>query len=230
MKMRFYYDWVVSHIGASMGGTRETAQQQRRETVLRAAAAVFAERGFQGATMDEIARRAEVAKGTPYLYFSDKADLFYAVFEKWAGDAMAVSKASMDTAGSASERLVALAMGTADYMTGNIEWFPLSLEVWSASATPALRQRFAAALSRIYAGYRSELAAIIRAGQAAGELRGDLDADALAALLTGAVDGLFLQYWFDPSLDAKALLRGFFEALLHGIVDSDRGGGTCMSD
>ena len=40
---------------------------------------VFAEKGFAAAKLDEIARRAGVSKGTLYLYFQDKADLFRAV-------------------------------------------------------------------------------------------------------------------------------------------------------
>jgi AcrR family transcriptional regulator len=198
--------------------TKESPQQTRKAALLQAAIAVFSERGYQGATIDEIARRAGIAKGTTYLYYADKADLFYAVFEMWANDAIAGSGAALAAASNAGERLLALALGAVDYMEAHREWFPLSLEVWAASSTPALRERFAAALSGCYAGYRSEAAAIIRAGQAAGELRDDADADALAALLTGAIDGLFLQCWFDPALDARKLVQGFFDALLRGIA------------
>jgi AcrR family transcriptional regulator len=177
----------------------------RRVAILQAAMEVFAERGYQGTTVEEIARRAGVAKGTPYLHFADKADLFYAVFEKWVTDAMAGSEQALASASNASERLLALGLSAVDYMDAHREWFPL-------------RERFAAALSGCYAGYRSEAAAIICAGQAAGELRSDADADALAALLIGAIDGLFLQCWFDPALDARKLIRGFFDALLRGIA------------
>src|SRR3989337_1766161 len=44
-----------------------------------AALAVFAEKGFAAARLDEIAKRAGVSKGTLYLYFKDKEDLFRAV-------------------------------------------------------------------------------------------------------------------------------------------------------
>ncbi len=48
----------------------------RRETILGAAEAVFFEKGLRAATLDEIAERAEVGKGTIYLYFSSKEDLY----------------------------------------------------------------------------------------------------------------------------------------------------------
>lgn len=197
---------------------KASGQSDRREAVLRAAIGVFAEHGFQGATIEEIARRAEVAKGTPYLYFKDKSDLFYAVFERWAMEAMTASEAALAAASGAQAKLLALALSAAEFMDTHRAWFPLTLEVWAASSTPALRERFSAALQSLYAGWRAHTAAIVREGQASGEFGPDVDAEGLAALLTGAVDGLFLQCWFDPTLDAKALIRGFFDALLQGIA------------
>src|SRR4051794_24720133 len=47
--------------------------------IVGAAMAVFAERGFAAARLDEIARRAGVSKGALYLYFETKEDLFRAV-------------------------------------------------------------------------------------------------------------------------------------------------------
>ncbi|MDB5497059.1 MAG: transcriptional regulator, TetR family, partial [Phenylobacterium sp.] len=47
--------------------------------IVDAAMAVFAERGFAAARLDEIARRAGVSKGALYLYFETKEDIFRAV-------------------------------------------------------------------------------------------------------------------------------------------------------
>jgi AcrR family transcriptional regulator len=49
---------------------------ERREAILEAALAEFSARGFAAARLDDIARRAGVAKGTLYLYFRDKETLF----------------------------------------------------------------------------------------------------------------------------------------------------------
>jgi len=53
--------------------------EDRPREICAAALEVFAEKGFAAAKLDEIARRAGVSKGTLYLYFQDKADLFRAV-------------------------------------------------------------------------------------------------------------------------------------------------------
>jgi AcrR family transcriptional regulator len=52
---------------------------ERPREICAAALEVFAEKGFAAAKLDQIARRAGVSKGTLYLYFKDKEDLFRAV-------------------------------------------------------------------------------------------------------------------------------------------------------
>ena len=53
--------------------------EDRPREICNAALEVFAEKGFAAAKLDEIARLAGVSKGTLYLYFKDKEDLFRAV-------------------------------------------------------------------------------------------------------------------------------------------------------
>jgi AcrR family transcriptional regulator len=54
-------------------------KDERPRDIVGAALGVFAEKGFAGAKMDDIARRAGVSKGTLYLYFETKEDVFRAV-------------------------------------------------------------------------------------------------------------------------------------------------------
>ena len=63
--------------GAKRKRTSRAAQgEQRREAILAAALEEFSARGFATARLDDVARRAGVAKGTIYLYFRDKETLF----------------------------------------------------------------------------------------------------------------------------------------------------------
>jgi|SRR6516162_874715 AcrR family transcriptional regulator len=55
---------------------RKTRSIERREAILSAALDEFSIRGFEAARLDDVARRAGVAKGTIYLYFRDKESLF----------------------------------------------------------------------------------------------------------------------------------------------------------
>lgn len=58
---------------------KEREQQARRQYILDAATEVFAENGYENASMNEIAKRSEFTKRTLYMYFEDKADLFMSV-------------------------------------------------------------------------------------------------------------------------------------------------------
>lgn len=57
-------------------------QENRREQILLAAIDTVKEHGFETTTMDEIAERAELSKGTLYFYFKDKSALFRAIRKK----------------------------------------------------------------------------------------------------------------------------------------------------
>jgi len=62
---------------------RERERQMRRNAMLEAACAVFAEKGYTHATIDEIAQRSEFGKGTLYNYFEGgKEDIFFAIFDE----------------------------------------------------------------------------------------------------------------------------------------------------
>ncbi|MEX2477966.1 MAG: TetR/AcrR family transcriptional regulator [Gracilimonas sp.] len=58
---------------------KERERKQRRDQILNAAIELIGEQGFESTTMDEIAERAELSKGTLYLYYNDKATLHQAI-------------------------------------------------------------------------------------------------------------------------------------------------------
>lgn len=62
-------------------GRRERERLTRRQEILKAAREVFLARGYERATLDEISRRAEFAKGTIYRYFPSKGKLFEALVD-----------------------------------------------------------------------------------------------------------------------------------------------------
>ncbi|MBU4275253.1 MAG: TetR/AcrR family transcriptional regulator [Proteobacteria bacterium] len=55
---------------------RAREKEQRREAILDAAKEIFSRKGYQGATMEEIAARAELSPATLYLYFDNKSQLY----------------------------------------------------------------------------------------------------------------------------------------------------------
>ena len=61
---------------------KEREKEIRKESIIDAAEQVIQRRGFDSATMDEIAENAELGKGTLYLYFKNKSSIYLAVCNK----------------------------------------------------------------------------------------------------------------------------------------------------
>jgi AcrR family transcriptional regulator len=79
--------------------------EERPQQILDAALSVFAEYGIDAAKLEEIAARAGVSKGTIYLYFSSKEELFREVVRQKIGPAIANADAATATGGSAEDQL-----------------------------------------------------------------------------------------------------------------------------
>lgn len=67
-----------------MGTTerREREKQRRREDILNTARVLFFDKGFRDTTIDDIARASELARGTIYLYFDNKEEIYATVLEE----------------------------------------------------------------------------------------------------------------------------------------------------
>ena len=88
------------------GGVRQRRKEARPQELLDAALAVFVEKGFAAARTEEVAQLAGVSKGTLYLYYPSKEELFKAVVRQNLGSLIAQGEelASSFT-GSSSELL-----------------------------------------------------------------------------------------------------------------------------
>jgi AcrR family transcriptional regulator len=87
-------------------GRREAEARATREALIGAARELFTERGYSGVGTEEIVARAEVTRGALYHHFTDKRDLFRAVFERVEADLMERIGATMEGADDPYELMV----------------------------------------------------------------------------------------------------------------------------
>src|SRR6266404_4457564 len=79
--IRHTYPWIHDRAVIFMSTTpsrRQEASEQRRLTILRAARKVFARKGYADTGVDDIAAEANIGKGTLYLYFPSKEQIYLA--------------------------------------------------------------------------------------------------------------------------------------------------------
>lgn len=89
-----------------MGTTerREREKQYRRNSIIDAAETLFFSKGFETTTMDEVAEEAEFSKGTLYLYFKNKDDLYAAINARGLKILADLFQKAYDKGGNGAER------------------------------------------------------------------------------------------------------------------------------
>jgi len=84
---------------------RKIGQRDHLTQVLQAAEKLFAKRGFYPTTIDDIAKEARLAKGTIYLYFDSKEDLFFSAIERKLDALLSKIEKAVKEPGSAWQRI-----------------------------------------------------------------------------------------------------------------------------
>jgi len=87
-----------------------------REKIIKSALRIFAQKGFFRTTVDDIARATGVAKGTVYLYFKDKQDLYIATIDEHFSRAIAALQAIEAKATTPSAKMEQIAINFIDYI------------------------------------------------------------------------------------------------------------------
>ena len=172
--------------------------------------ALFDERGFDTVTVDEITKKAGVAKGTFYTYFATKSDIV--VEEFWNIDAYYASYASrnLHNYATAQEKLMAFTRAQMRYVRDVIGNKNLKI-LYANQAVQAGPEKMITTKDR---QWHRIIRDIISAGQASGEFRTDLDADRLTVLFNRAARGTFLDWCvedagFDLVKEGLSAMRDF---------------------
>jgi AcrR family transcriptional regulator len=191
--------------------TRKARGAARREAILTAALDEFSERGFAATRLEDVARRAGVAKGTIYLYFRDKESLFQelvrAMLTPLVGtiEAMGAADLPLDTlAGHIAELFVREVYETrrkdvVRLMISEGRRFPKLAEFY-----------YREVLSRIIAAVRALLARAAARGEVAPGLADFPQIMAAPGILAIIWNGLFER--FEP-LDVRAMMKTHIDLL-----------------
>jgi TetR/AcrR family transcriptional regulator, fatty acid metabolism regulator protein len=183
---------------------RQRERQQRRADILRAAEQVFAAKGFHTASIEEIARAAEFATGTVYLYFKDKETLYIELFEQKIRELNAAVRAEAEAIKDPLDALRALVNARMGYFERNRGFFRIYARE-GMNRFEKRHDRWEGVMS-LYQEYLALIAKLIQSGQKRGQLRKG-DPHLFAVALSGMMIQLtrdWLQSQEETPLTARA--------------------------
>src|SRR6266699_3879977 len=193
--------------------TGEDKRRANRARILRAARKVFAQRGYHGATIGEIAGEAGLSNGAVYYNFASKEDLFFALLDEWRTELIRDVEKAAGQPGSAEpvHSFQDEMRHVVQTLKRGQEWRLLLFEfVTYAARNPEFRARFAAGRQNFKAALASALADRI----AAHRLQPAFPPAELAVLVSALVNGLALDELTEPGEIPDDLLATALLALI----------------
>ncbi|WP_052339355.1 TetR/AcrR family transcriptional regulator [Gorillibacterium massiliense] len=179
----------------------EAYKKERRAAIMETALACFAEKGYVLATLDEIARRLGMSKGSVYLYFSSKDEIYKALMkertETMVEELTGRFAHTADSADGSAEASAVdkLRMVFADFRRQELDelhrLLAFHLDFWLESTR---REELKRVMDRQTETAITFIRRIVDDGKAEGCFRPDADAGVAASLFWAARDGIALQF------------------------------------
>jgi AcrR family transcriptional regulator len=189
-------------------------RDRSRAAILAAARAVFAERGFEAASIIEIARAAGIAEGTIYKHFLNKRDLLFQVMRAFYEDIIADVEAETLRRSGTAERLTYVVRRQLEVFARDKGLCRLFIrEIRTAddyydSLVHDLNRRYTAIVVKV-----------IKAGIAAGEVCRDVDPRLVRDLIYGSIEHIaWKTVSGGGSLQIPSATRSLVALVLHGIA------------
>ena len=207
---------MVQNVPTHFAMTRRSlAKQQTRRRLIAAAKRLVADRGYDAATLREVAALAEVSTGAVFANFEDKADLFNeAIVEDLAE---LLSEMRIAAAGETTTRDALLAMFAAGYALHAERLALVQAQMgFSWSCGRPLQQRRGGPV----AGIREALAEVLRAGVASGELTASMDVALIAEMIWDSYEAGYRHAIFERW--TPTALRAYAETRLDVLLDGFR--------
>ena len=200
-------------LSAAAPRRRDEARALFRDGIVDAAEAVFAEKGVQGARMQDIAARARIAVGTVYNHFDEKEDILHAVLEERTAGLLRELAARGDDPSDFAQRLTTRLGRMLGFIEAHRAFYVVALECGLVGA-PSAGGRFALHGKRLRRTerIRETFRGIVDEGVAAGAIAADLARSDLARFLGATFRALTLDRIVEGrsvATDARAIVHLF---------------------
>ena len=189
---------IPSDYGGEMVRGLTLPQQRKEETrvrILEAAYHVFARRGYEAATVEEITAECGIAKGALYGHFASKEELFRTILVEHVRRRTAETAARLEPGLPLRESILRIIEASWETCRTDPVWSPLIMEFWALAGRNDWGRE---AVAELFDHCSTVLARFLSGAQRAGLVRDNVDAHRAARLLLALNDGLVLQWQTQP--------------------------------
>lgn len=193
-------------------------KEVRMEEILTAAINEFIEKGYEGASVESIARRSGLTKGGIYHHFRSKDEILLTANQKFQEPVLAM----MQTAESTPDPAAAIA----GFIEAYLDYWPRHLKEMAFLFLSFTKLLNFPGLWTLYEDYchlmRQFACGLYERGMASGQFRAH-DPDRQALALLAALDGVLGYLIMDGELDRKQVIGSFQELFVHELRDNASG-------
>jgi AcrR family transcriptional regulator len=190
-------------------GRLADAMSTRREELTRTAARLFAERGYHGTSLADLAEALGIQKASLYHHIASKEDLLWEVARNGA-DAFHAALDDVPETAPATEKIRVALRGHLRVVAEQLDAATVFTREWRALEGDR-RAQFIAERRR----YEERIRDLFREGVESGQLRTDLDVATAALLFLSAANWAYT--WLRPGVDTASLADRFFSVLFDGM-------------
>jgi AcrR family transcriptional regulator len=169
---------------------REREKEHRRHEIVDAAQKVFFSKGLANATVEEVAEEAELSKGTIYLYFRGKDDLYHAVIQRGLSILRGRFETAFENAQTGLEKIEAIGRAFFEFCTDHPDYFQAMLHFEASDVSSGAPSEYAAECMAESDKVFAVCARAVETGIGDGSLRGDLEPMKTAMTLYGVSVGV----------------------------------------
>jgi AcrR family transcriptional regulator len=208
---------------------REREKEQRRTDIIDAAERVFFSKGWQSATMDDVAEAAELSKATLYLYFKNKEELYAAILARGSQILYDGFKDAVESHETGLEQTEAIGRAYVAFHEQHRDYYDAMLYFDAKGFDTCEDCEYGQKCEEYREQIMGLVAQAVRNGVADGTLRSDLNPLMTAFLLWASSSGVLSalatageQIHSAYNIGAQEFLDAFFEFTFHAIAADPR--------
>lgn len=177
-------------------------KEEKKEKILVAAITLFAQKGFEKTTINDISKEAGIGKGTVYEYFQNKEEMINESFHFFLSQMDLDHEAILADKTSAAEKMKRILLSFSNFVTPETEGLMnMMFMFWGeAMREQSTKNIIFSEMKKFYGEYRNLFMNLVVMGMQDGSFRKNINPEHIASIIIGMLDGMMVQWLLDREL------------------------------